>query len=133
MSIYYLLCERKGEGKYQRPPLFTRTASATIEQCSVLLTLPPKPSYFPPPLGENFNTPEHYLQRGMFTYIADNVKVMKGWQKITTLIPLADQQQYFKANLLPKLPLRDSQEREEPKRVKIFIDNDHTNIEQLMA
>lgn len=85
VSIYYLPFERDGEQKYQRWLLFTRTASATVKQCSVLLTLSPKHSYFPPPLEENFSTGEHYLQRGMFMYIGDNVNAIKCWQRITTL------------------------------------------------
>lgn len=94
VSIYYLLCEREEE-EYQRLPLFTRTASATIKQCSILLILSPKHSYFPPPLEENFSVPEHYLQRGMFMYPGDNVNAMECWQRITTLIPPSNQQQYF--------------------------------------
>lgn len=100
VSIYYLLCEREGEEKYQRLPLFTRTASATIKQCSILLTLSPKHSHFPPPLEENFSAPGHYyLQRGMFMCTGDNVKEMERWQRITTRIPPSNQQPHFKGNL----------------------------------
>lgn len=124
VSIYYLLCEREGEEKYQRLPLFTRTASATIKQCSILLTLSPKHSYFPPPLEENFNVPEHYLQRGMFMHTGENVNEMERWQRIITLIPPSNQQQYFKGNL------DSSRERNQKKSNKIFIGSDHTNLEQ---
>lgn len=79
---------RGKEKKYQRLPLFTTAASATIEQCSILLTLSPKHSDFPPPLEENFTAPEQYLQRRMFMYIGDNVKAMEHWQRITTQIPV---------------------------------------------
>lgn len=90
---------RGKEKKYQRLPLFTRTTSATIKQCSILLTLSPKHSYFPPPLEENFNAPEHYRQRRMFMCLGDNVKAMEHWQRIRTQIPLLNQQHHFKGNL----------------------------------
>lgn len=98
LNLLSPMWEESGE-EYQRLPLFTRTASATIKQCSILLTLSPKHSYFPPPLEENFNAPEHYLQRGIFMYTGDNVDATEHWQKITTLILPSNQQQYFKGNL----------------------------------
>lgn len=99
MSQFIISYVRGKEKKYQRLPLFTRAASATIKQCSILLTLSPKHSYFPPPLEENFNAPEHYLQRRVFMYTGDNVKAMEHWQRITTQIPLSNQQHHFKGNL----------------------------------
>lgn len=99
MSQFITSCARGREGKYQRLPLFTRTASATIKQCSILLTLSPEHSYFPPPLEENFSAPGHYLQRSMFMHTGDNVKAMERWQRITTRIPPSNQQPHFKGNL----------------------------------
>lgn len=115
---------REGEKDYQRLSLFTRTASATAKQCSTLLTLSPKHSYFPPPLEENFNVPEHYLQRGMFMYPGDNGKAKEHWQRITILISLSNQPQYFKRNLKTIGRIL-------PQKVnKTFRANDHTNPEQ---
>lgn len=50
---YYLPAERRG--RLSEPPLLTRAASATMKQCSVLLTLCQEDSYFRPPLARNFN------------------------------------------------------------------------------
>lgn len=47
-----------------------------------------KHSYFPPPLEENFNVLEHYLQRGKCLCTLEIMSMQwNSWQKIITLIP----------------------------------------------
>lgn len=98
VSNYYLLCERKGE-EIAEVSFIYQSCLSNYKTMFYSPDIISKTLLLPSSTWGKFHHTEQYLQRRVFMYIGDKVKAMEHWQRITTQIPLSNQQHYFQGSL----------------------------------